>query len=115
MPFDFDAFRSAFETRDVERWLAFYAEDTVWTEYRDDGKPPRAPRIMRGRSELEAFLRDVAASDLSIELANEVVGERRAAYTVRVALFDGRKIVENAIIDFPDGLITHTLDVEAWD
>ncbi len=115
MLFDFDAFRASFEARDVQRWITFYADDSEWLEYRDDGKPPRAPHVMRGRAEIEEFLRDVAASDLSVALENEVVGEIRAAFTTVVTFGDGRRILENTIIDYPGGLITRTMEVEAWD
>jgi ketosteroid isomerase-like protein len=39
------AYKAAFEARDVERWIAFYADDAQWLEYRP-GNPPRAPNII---------------------------------------------------------------------
>jgi len=48
--FDYDAYRAAFEAKDVARWLAFYAEDAEWVEYRHSD-PPRAPNVMRGSGE----------------------------------------------------------------
>ena len=32
--FDFAAFKQAFETQDVEGWLAFYDDQAEWLEYR---------------------------------------------------------------------------------
>ena len=40
--FDFPAFKRAFEAQDVEAWLAFFAPDAEWWEYRPDA-PPRSP------------------------------------------------------------------------
>ena len=113
-PFDFEGFRSAFEARDVDRWLPYYAEDAVWVEYRH-ANPPRAPHIMRGREAIAAFLRDVAGSPLEIVLENEVVGAERAAFTCVVTFADNRRIIENTIVDFGEHGVTRQIDVEAWD
>lgn len=32
--FDSTAYRAAFKAKDAEPWLAFYAEDAQWVEYR---------------------------------------------------------------------------------
>jgi ketosteroid isomerase-like protein len=37
--FDFAAFRTAFEAKDVATWLSFYAEDADWGEFRHDAPP----------------------------------------------------------------------------
>ena len=112
--FDFDGFRAAFEARDVDRWLAYYAEDAVWVEYRPTA-PPRAPHIMRGREGIGEFLRDVADSPLEIVLENVVVGDGHAAFTCVVTFSDNRRIIENTIVDFGERGVTHQIDVEAWD
>jgi uncharacterized protein len=112
--FDFAAYKEAFEARDVERWIGFYAGDAIWSEYRP-GNPPRAPNVMRGRAAIRAFLEDVARSDLELTVHDEVVGRRRSAFAVTVAFGDGRRHFEHAVVDHPDGLIVRHVDVEAWD
>jgi ketosteroid isomerase-like protein len=112
--FDFAAYKAAFEGRDVERWIAFYADDAQWLEYRP-GDPPRAPNVMRGRAEIQAFLEDVARSDLELTVHDEVLGRRRAAFAVTVAFPDGRRHLEHVIVDHRDGRIVRHVDVEAWD
>jgi uncharacterized protein len=112
--FDFAAYKAAFEARDVERWIAFYAEDAVWLEYRP-GNPPRAPNVMRGRAEILAFLEDVAASPITLAVHDEVAGRRRSAFAVTVTFEDGRRHLEHAIVEHPDGVIVRHVDVEAWD
>jgi uncharacterized protein len=112
--FDFAAYKAAFEARDVERWIAFYAEDAEWLEYRPPS-PPRAPNVMRGRAAIRAFLADVATSPITLTIHDEVVGRRRSAFAVTVAFEDGRRHLEHVIIDHPGGIIVRHVDVEAWD
>ncbi|MEY2515571.1 MAG: hypothetical protein QOJ89_2929 [bacterium] len=112
--FDFAAYRAAFEAKDVVSWLAFYADDAQWLEYRHSD-PPRAPNVMRGRAEIGAFLERVAALALTIELSREVVGEERIAFACLVTFDDGKQILEHVIADLRDGLIVRHVDVEAWD
>lgn len=112
--FDFAAYKAAFEARDVERWIAFYADDAEWIEYRPPS-PPKAPNVMRGRETIRAFLEDVAASPITLAVHDEVPGRRRSAFAVTVTFADGRRHLEHAIVDHPDGLIVRHVEVEAWD
>jgi ketosteroid isomerase-like protein len=112
--FDFAAYRAAFEARDVEPWLAFYAEDAQWVEYRPSD-PPRSPNVMRGRAEIGAFMQRVAALPLTITLSSEVLTVDRIAFACLVTLDDGKQILEHVIADLRDGLITSHVEVEAWD
>jgi uncharacterized protein len=112
--FDFAAYKQAFEARDVERWIAFYADDAVWFEHRP-GNPPSAPNVMRGRAAIHAFLEDVARSDIELTVHDEVPGRRRAAFAVTVAFPDGRRHLEHVILELRGGRIARHVDVEAWD
>jgi ketosteroid isomerase-like protein len=112
--FDFEAYRAAFETRDVEAWLAFYADEAIWLEYRP-GNPPRAPNVMRGRDAIRGFLEDVARSDIELTIHDEALGRHRVAFAVTVAFPDGRRHLEHVILELRDGRITRHVDVEAWD
>ena len=53
--FDFEAFKQALEGQDIAKWLAFYADDAEWIEYRHNA-PPRSPNRMIGREQIGAFL-----------------------------------------------------------
>jgi ketosteroid isomerase-like protein len=112
--FDFDAYRAAFEAKDVARWLTFYADDAEWIEYRHTD-PPRAPNVMRGSGEIGAFLARVAAMPIGLELSREVLGDERIAFACTVDLGEGRQIIEHVIADVRDGRIVRHVDVEAWD
>jgi ketosteroid isomerase-like protein len=112
--FDLAAYKHAFEARDVDRWIGFYADDAEWLEYRP-GNPPSAPNVMRGREEILAFLRDVASKDLTLTVSDEVARGRRAAFAVTVSLPDGRREIEHVVLELRDGRIARHVDVESWD
>lgn len=112
--FDFVAFRDAFLARDVDRWLSFYAPEAEWLEYRD-ANPPCAPNVMCGVDEIRRFLQEVAASPIKLAIENEVVDDQRAAFKLTVTFEDGRRIIENIIVEHRNGKVVGRLDVEAWD
>ena len=112
--FDYAAFKSAFETRDIETWLSFFDENAERIEYRHNA-PPASPNRMRGKSEIGALLARVKSSDVRLELSDEVLGTTRAAFCVTCTLPDGRRIIENVIVHLKEGKIIRQVDVEAWD
>ena len=114
MAFDYDGFRRAFCAKDVDAWLAFFTDDAVWIEYRHT-KPPRDPKIIRGRDEIEAHLRLMAEGPLELAMSDEVLGDKRAAFRVVCTLPGGRRIIEHVIVELEDGRIARQVDVEAWD
>ena len=112
--FDFAAFRQAFVTRDVERWADFFDNDAEWIEYKHS-HPPHSPRRMVGKAQIAAFLSQVKASNVSLEIEDEVVSPTRAAFRVWCMLPDGKRIIEHVILNLSGGKITRQVDVEAWD
>jgi hypothetical protein len=112
--FDFDGFKRAFAEQDIPAWAAYFADDSQWIEYKHT-HPPRAPRVMSGRPEIEEFLARVKASNVQLEIGDEIVGPERAAFRVWCTLADGRRIIEHVIIHYAHGKITRQVDVEAWD
>lgn len=113
--FDFDGYKRAFLSQDVDEWITFYARDAEWIEYRHTN-PPRAPNRMVGQSDIRAFLDRVKASNIAITITDEILGPTRAAFCVTCTLSDGvRRIIEHVIIHYSNGRITRQVDVEAWD
>jgi ketosteroid isomerase-like protein len=112
--FDFSAYASSVERKDVPAWSGFFAEDAEWYEYRERN-PPRSPNVMRGLGEIRSFLESVAASPVELRISHEVVGPSRVAYRLTVCFEDGRRIIEHIIIELAGGRITSEVDVEAWD
>ena len=112
--FDFAAFKRAFENQDVDAWLAFYADDAEWLEYRHNA-PPSAPNRMLGKGQIGDFLRRVKASNIKLSIGDEVIGDTRAAFCVTVVMASGKRVIENVIVHLDGGKITRQTDVEAWD
>ena len=112
--FDFPAYKAAFQARDVDRWLEFYADDADWFEFRAD-HPPRAPHHMHGREQIGAFLRQLADAPMEMALTNEVLAAERSAFTLTVTFGEGGRILGNVIIEHCDGRIVRQTDVEARD
>ena len=112
--FDFLAFKRAFEAQDVEAWLAFFAPDAEWWEYRPDA-PPRSPIKMVGQEAIRAKMAYVAGMELEQAISDEVLGEERIAFAFLVTMPDGRNLIEHVILHLADGKIARQVDVEAWD
>jgi ketosteroid isomerase-like protein len=112
--FDFPAFKGAFEAKDIEAWLAFFAPDAEWWEYRPDA-PPRSPITMVGTEAIRAKLTYVAGADLKQVISDEVLSEERIAFAFWVTLLDGRHYIEHVILHLADGKIARQVDVEMWD
>lgn len=112
--FDFAAFKRAFTGQDVAAWAGCFAEDGQWIEYRHSS-PPSSPSVLAGRENIARKLERVKASNVRLEIEDEVIGPGRAAFRVWVHLPSGKRIVEQVYIYYTGGLITRQVDVEAWD
>jgi ketosteroid isomerase-like protein len=112
--FDFAGYQRAVERLDVEQWASFYADDAEWIEYRE-ANPPRAPNVMRGDASIREFVQGIANAGIQLIIEREVVDDVRAAYMLTATLGDGRRVIENVILDHDGGRITRQIDVEAWD
>jgi hypothetical protein len=112
--FDFAVFQRAFEDKDFESQVSFYADDAEWTEYRYLS-PPRSPNRMVGKRQITGFLRQICPSYLGVNKADEVIGQERITFSVDRALPDGRQVLEHLIGHLEDGQVVRKVDVEAWD
>jgi hypothetical protein len=70
---------------------------------------------MDGQREIADLLGRVKASNIPLEIEDEVIGPDRAAFRVWCTLPDGRRIIEHGIIYYANGMITRRVDVESWD
>ncbi len=112
--FDFAAFKDAFERKDLDRWVPFYADEAEWIEYRHIS-PPRAPNRMISKQQIADFLAWVCSTDFGITIADEVIATNRVAFSVDCTFLDGKRVFEHVIAQIGDGKITRQVDVEAWD
>lgn len=114
MAFDYAGFKAAFEAKDYQAWIDFYADDAVWTEYRHFN-PPQNPNVMRGKDAIDSFLKSVCAQPFTIRFDDEIVAGDRAAFRFIVTFPDGKQIYEHALLDTEGGKVTRQVEVEAWD
>jgi hypothetical protein len=112
--FDFAAFRDAFERKDPDRRVPFYADDAEWIEYLHSSSA-RAPNRMIGEQQTANFLRGVCSVDSGISIADEVIAANRVAFSVDRNFPSGKHVFEHVIAQIKDVKITHQVDVEAWD
>jgi ketosteroid isomerase-like protein len=112
--FDVAAYRRAVEAKDVEAWLAFYADDAEWLEYQP-GRPPANPRRYAGRDEIRAYLEYIRGEPEPLVVSDALTDGDRAWFALWMDLGEGRRFVEHCLLQLRDGLIVRHVDVEAWD
>lgn len=113
--FDFAVLKQAAEARDADTLVDLYAEDA---EVRVVNKttPPGSPRILKGKDAIAEWLRDVASRDMTHVVSQEVVGDRRLAYTEACEYSTGEKVLSAALAELSEqGQIISQLMVETWD
>ena len=110
---DVDALKRAWETKDVNGILAFYADDA---EIRRINKnlPPKSPEVI-DKSTYAERLRDIAGRDLTTRVPTAFAGGDAAALTFHCRYGDGTEVMSNQVLDVRDGKIVRHLEVEAWD
>ena len=114
VPFDFSAYKLAFEAKDAVRWIEFFADDAEWNEYRNQD-PPARPRQIRGKAEIRRYVESLARGSPSRTIESEVISGDRVAFRTWTVLLGGQRIVEHVILEIIDGKISKQVDVEAWD
>lgn len=112
--FEIDAFTRAIEERDASTQLAMYAEDAEVT-LNDRISQPGAPRVLRGRSEIQAWLEGVCARDMTHDVGRTVRDAHAVAFTEACRYPDGTNVLCAAFLEIEDGLIARQVGVQAWD
>jgi hypothetical protein len=70
---------------------------------------------MRGHSQIGLVLAGVAAADIDLAVADEVIRPGRVAFAVTAILPGGRRIYEHVILHLRGARIARQFDVRAWD
>jgi len=112
--FDLARFRRALEERDTEAQLAMYAPDATVT-IADRMTPPGSPRVLRGTAEIEAWIADVSAREMTHAVGHSVQDDHGAALTEACRYADGTNVICATVIELADGLIVDQKVVQAWD
>ncbi len=107
---DFEAMRRAIEGLDA---------DDAEMRIVNKNDTPTSPRIVRGKEEITAYLRDVCGRAMTHLVHNEVIGEDRVAFNEACEYAEGGagggKVLAAITLDVRDGKITRQTNVEAWD
>lgn len=74
-----------------------------------------SPRIVRGKEEIAAHLRDVRGRAMTHIVHEEVVGGDRVAFNEACEYAEGGKVLAAITLDVRDGRIIRQTNVEAWD
>ena len=112
--FDLDRFARAAEDRDAATQLSMYGADAVVT-INNKIAQPGAPRVLRGREEIGAWLKDMYARDMTHKVQHRVHDASGAAYTQACRYPDGTNVICATVIEVGDGLISGQTVLEVWD
>jgi hypothetical protein len=112
--FDWPAFRRAYERFDSVAVRQLMADDVIYTEI-DSRTPPSAPHVIDGIDALVEHIEGAAKVGLETRAYDEVVGERRVAFSADCRLPDGSLVFGMATLYLENGLVKLMTAVQAFD
>jgi SnoaL-like domain len=112
--FDLDRFARAAEERDAATQLSMYGPDAVVT-INNKISQPGAPRVLRTREEIKAWLEDMYSRDMTHKVQHRVLDETGAAYTQACRYPDGTNVLCATVIELDGGVISGQTVLETWD
>ena len=99
---------------DLDLQIAAYADHAELRVINPDN-PPRLPRTLKGKSQIEAWIRGEPAQRIVVQVSNLVEAGERIAFTEVRRYSDGGHEIAVSTADLADGLITRQLTVLVWD
>jgi hypothetical protein len=108
---DFGAVREAIERKDPDALLGFYSEDA---ELRivHEALPESKAFELKGRGQIERYLRAVCDQDVTCAVRGEAVyGERSVAFVEACSYPNGTPISISTTLEVRGGLISRQIDV----
>ena len=112
--FELDRFCRAVEQRDAQTQLSMYAPDAVVTNA-DRVSQPGSPRVLKSQDEIQGWLEDVGARDMTHAVQHTVQDDRGAAFTEACRYADGTQVLCATVLELADGQIARQTVVQAWD
>jgi hypothetical protein len=112
--FDLSALKRGIEERDATAQLALYADDAEVTLV-DRLAQPSAPRVLRGRGEIQTWIEDVCGRDMTHRVQHTVQDESGAAFTEACRYPDGTGVICATVLELAGGLVARQIVVQAWD
>ncbi len=98
---DIEALRHAYEQRDVDLMLGFYADDAQ-LRIVNRLHPPSNPYELRGKDQIAEFQRRIFARDIKHRLEREVVGENRVAFHVACEYPSGERLLDAMVLELDE-------------
>ena len=99
---------------DLDLQIAAYADHAELRVINPDN-PPRLPRTLKGKSQIEAWIRGEPAQRIVVQVSNLVEAGERIAFTEVRRYSDGGHEIAASTAELSDGLITRQLTVLVWD
>ena len=113
MSFDFDSYKAACESRSTATWLAFYADDAHWLEYRLD--PLILVSRAVGRTAISETLTEFGRwPDLQAVEEPEADGDR-FRFRARSGPAGGRRMVDHVMLTIADDRIQRQVSVVTFE
>jgi len=112
--FDLERFTRAAEERDASTQLSMYGPDAVVTISNKISQPAE-PRVLRTREEIEVWLKDMYARDMTHSVRHRVLDDTGAAYTQACRYPDGTNVLCATVIELDGGVISGQTVLEVWD
>jgi ketosteroid isomerase-like protein len=110
---DFGALRGAIERRDPDALLGFYADDAE-LRVENAALPDSKAFELRGRAQIERYLRAVCDQEMACAVRGEAVfGERSVAFVEACRYGDGSAISVETVLEVAGGRIVRQIDVVA--
>jgi ketosteroid isomerase-like protein len=108
---DFGTMRDAIERNDPDALLGFYSED-VELRIVHEALPEGRAFELKGRAQIERYLRAVCDQDVTCAVRGEAVyGERGVAFVEACAYPNGTPISISTTLEVREGLISRQIDV----
>lgn len=112
--FDLERFARAAEGRDAQTQLSMYGPGATVTIV-DKVSSPGSPRVLRTREQIEEWLEDTYARDMTHTVRHRVLDSNGAAFTLACRYPDGTNVLCATVIELRDGAIADQTVVQAWD
>ena len=108
---DFGALRDAIERKDPGALLGFYAEDAELRVVHE-ALPGSKAFELKGRGQIERYLRAICEQDVSCAVRGEAVyGDRSVAFVEACSYRSGAPISISTTLEVEGGLISRQIDV----
>jgi len=112
--FDLERFARAAEERDAATQLSMYGDDAVVTIV-DKVSQPGAPRVLRDRDSIQAWLEDLYGRDMTHAVGHTVSDAGGAAFTLACRYPDGTNVLCATVIELSGGAIAGQTVIQVWD